>query len=158
MVVTPGDASSIVTRSWPTDPMGWVIAYCARRIQEGLVKSFASAGYNISPEQFSFIAQLWERDGLSQKRMADRFHRSKVAAFHLITKLEEQGMVVRRPNPEDGRSNLVYLTEEGRRIAAELIPLAQQNLDRALQGIPHEDVETTREVLYKMAMNMTEQQ
>lgn len=137
--------------------MGWVIAYCTRRIQEGLIRSFAEAGYKVSPEQYSFIAQLWEKDGLSQQTMADRFHRSKVAAFHLITKLEQQGMVVRRPNPEDGRSNLVYLTEEGRRMAAELIPVAQQNLDRALEGIPLDDVETAREVLYKMAVNMTEQ-
>ncbi len=137
--------------------MGWVIAYCTRRIQEGLVKSFQEAGYRVSPEQYSFIAQLWEQDGLPQQTMADRFHRSKVAAFHLITKLEQQGIVERRPNPEDGRSKLVHLTEQGRKMAAELIPLAQQNLERALRGIALDDVETAREVLYSMAVNLTKQ-
>lgn len=152
-----GDVSSIVTRSWPTDQMGWVIAYCARRIQEGLTKRFAEAGYKVSPEQFSILAQLWETDGLSQQTLADRFHRSKVAAFHLITKLENQGVVMRRPNPSDGRSNLVYLTGEGRAMVAALIPLAQANLDLALDSIPAVDIGTTREALYKMAENMTKQ-
>lgn len=135
--------------------MGWVIAYCAKRIQEGLTKRFAEAGYGITPEQFSILAQLWESDGLSQQTLADRFHRSKVAAFHLITKLEKQGVVERRRNPADGRSNLVCLTDEGRAMVADLIPLAQKNLDWALTGIPLQDVETTREVLYRMALNMT---
>ncbi len=135
--------------------MGWVVAYCARRVQEGLTKRFAEAGYRVSPEQFSIVAQLWQQDGLSQQTLADRFHRSKVAAFHLITKLDEQGLVERRDNPQDGRSNLVYLTAEGRAMVATLIPLAQQNLDRALEGIPPKDVETAREVLYKIAVNMT---
>ena len=88
--------------------------------------------------------------------LADRFHRSKVAAFHLITNLEKQGAVVRKPNPADGRSNLVYLTEDGREIAAKLIPLAQENLDWALDGISAEEIERTKEVLYKIAVNMTE--
>ena len=119
------------------------------------MERFKEAGYHVSPEQWSILAHLWRQDGLAQQALADRFHRSKVAAFHLITKLEEQGAVVRKPNPEDGRSNLVYLTAEGRAMVAALIPLAQQNLDRALEGIAPEDVEATRGVMYRIAVNMT---
>lgn len=133
------------------------MAYCSKRIQEGLVRRFARAGYKVSPEQFSVLAQLWENDGLSQQTLADRFHRSKVAAFHLITKLERQGVVERRPNPADGRSNLVFLTDKGRAMVSTLIPLAQENLDWALEGISAEEAETAKEVLYKMAANMTQE-
>jgi DNA-binding MarR family transcriptional regulator len=125
-------------------------------LQEGLTRSFAKAGYRVSPEQWSIIVQLWQNNDQAQKVLADRFHRSKVAAFHLITKLEAQGIVERRPNPDDGRSNLVHLTAQGRTMAAELIPLGQQNIDRALSGIPPEEVETARSVLFRMAGNMLE--
>jgi DNA-binding MarR family transcriptional regulator len=151
------ETAPITTDNWPTDPLGWLLSYASRRLREGLAASFAEAGFKISAEQWSILTQLWQEEGLPQQVLADRFHRSKVAAFHLITKLEEQGVVVRRPNPEDGRSNLVYLTGEGHAMVATLIPLAQHNLDRALESIPPEDVETTREVLYSMAVNMTEQ-
>jgi DNA-binding MarR family transcriptional regulator len=115
---------------------------------------FASAGYSISPEQWSILVQLWRQDGLTQQVLADHFHRSKVAAFHLISKVEAQGLVERRPNPSDGRSNLIYLTPRGRAIVDQLIPLAQGNLDRALAGIPAADVETTRRVLSRISENL----
>lgn len=150
------DSSPVYTKGWPTDSMGWAVAYCARRVQEGLIKSFASAGHRVSPEQWSIIVHLWQDNDQTQQALADRFHRSKVAAFHLITKLEEQGIVERRPNPDDGRSNLVHLTAQGRAMAAELIPLGQQNIERALRGIPPEEVETARSVLFRIAANMTE--
>jgi DNA-binding MarR family transcriptional regulator len=134
--------------------MGWVVAYCTRRLQEGLKVEFAKAGYRVSAEQWAIVTQLSIEDGLSQQVLADRFHKSKVAAFHLITKLEEQGLIVRRPNPEDGRSNLIHLTDKGREMVSTLVPLAQHNLDRALAGISPSDVERTRSVLFKMALNL----
>ena len=155
MTTDASNAMSLYTKDWPTGSLGWMVAYCARRLQEGLARSFASAGYKVSPEQWSIVAHLWEHDGLSQQALADHFHRSKVSAFHLITKLEGQGIIARRPNPDDGRSNLIHLTEQGRAMAEKLIPLAQGNLDRAVEGIPSADVEKARAVLYKIAINMT---
>jgi len=146
---------SLYTKDWPTGSLGWVVAYSARRLQEGLTRNFASAGYKVSPEQWSIVAHLWQHDGLSQQTLADRFHKSKVSAFHLITKLEGQGIIARRPNPNDGRSKLVYLTPAGRAMAEKLIPLAQDNLSRALKGIPSADVEKVMAVLHKIAINMT---
>lgn len=156
MVSDAKEAASVYTTGLPTDSMGWVVAYCARRLREGLTRSFAKAGYKVSPEQWSLVAQLWQEDGLPQQTLADRFHRSKVAAFHLITKLEEQGIVVRRPNPGDGRSNLVYLTDQGRSMVRQLIPLAQGNLDRAFRGLSAEEVEQTKVVLRQMALNLAD--
>lgn len=156
MAPDSAEATLLYTENWPTDSMGWIVAYCSRRLQEGLVKACAKAGYKVSPEQWSILIQLCAEGGLTQQALADRFHRSKVAAFHLITKLEGQGIVVRRPNPADGRSNLIHLTERGRAMVAKLIPLAQQNLDRAVEGIPKKDIETTRKVLCRMAVNLTD--
>lgn len=155
MALDRADLLSNYKKGWPTDSMGWVVAYCSRRMQEGLRKAFAEAGYRVSPEQWSIVAQLCEEDGLRQQVLADCFHRSKVSAFHLITKLEQQGIVVRDPNPEDGRSNLIRLTEQGRIMAEKLVPLARGNLERAVEGISSADLEKARAVLCKIAINMT---
>jgi DNA-binding MarR family transcriptional regulator len=92
--------------------------------------------------------------GLSHQVLADRFHRSKVAAFQLINQLEKQGLVARRPHPTDKRSNLIYLTPKGRAVESELIPLAQENLVRALDGIRDAELVTTRSVLCRIIDNM----
>lgn len=154
MTTDVNELSFAYTEGWPTDSMGWVVAFCARRLQEGLRGEFTKARYKVSVEQWSIVTQLSIKDGLTQQALADRFHKSKVAAFHLITKLEEQGLIVRRPNPEDGRSNLIHLTDKGREMVTTLVPLAQHNLDRALEGISSADVESARSVLFKMALNL----
>ena len=148
--------TATITDKWPTDPLGWLLAYCSKRVRDALVQRFAAAGYRISAEQWSIMAQLWQADGLSQQVLANRFHRSKVAAFHLISKLEQQGVVVRRPNPDDGRSNLIYLTPTGRTMVEELVPLAQGVLDKAAMGIASGELDIARRVLYQIAHNMTE--
>jgi DNA-binding MarR family transcriptional regulator len=152
------DGSSLIRENWPTDLTGWLVSYCSKLLREGLTMRFAKAGYNVSPEQWSIVVQLWQQDGLPQQVLAERFHRSKVAAFHLISKLEGQGLVVRRPNPKDGRSNLIRLTPEGRAMVAKLIPAAQGNLDQALAGVSDADLKTAKWVLYKIANNMTDEQ
>jgi DNA-binding MarR family transcriptional regulator len=39
--------------------------------------------------------------------------------------LEERGLVMRQPNADDGRSHLLELTDEGRAIHGEVMPLAR---------------------------------
>jgi DNA-binding MarR family transcriptional regulator len=148
------EEQTLITGGFPTDTLGWLLALCSKLVREGLTSQFDGAGFNVTPEQWSLLAHLWQKDGLSQQALADRFHRSKVAAFHLISKLEEQGLIVRLPNPEDGRSNLIYLTAEGRAMVSELIPLSGGNLEKAAEGISERDLATTRTVLCRIIDNM----
>jgi DNA-binding MarR family transcriptional regulator len=148
------DELSIITEGFPTDPLGWLVAICSKLLREGLTTRFTNGGYGVTPEQWSMLAHLWQQDGLPQQLLADRFHRSKVAAFQLINKLETQGLVIRSSNPVDGRSNLIYLTPEGRAIESQLIPLAQANMVQALDGICEADVETAKSVIRKIIANM----
>jgi len=139
---------------FPTDTMGWLLSLCSMMVRSGLTARFAEAGHNVTPEQWSILSHLWENDGLTQQNLAHRFHRSKVAAFHLISKLEEQGLIVRLPNPGDGRSNLIYLTPQGKAVVGELIPVAQANLDQALEGVPQSHEEAAKAVLRKIIVNL----
>lgn len=144
----------LIEEGFPTNPLGWLVALCSRRLREGLTARFIDAGYRVSPEQWAILGQLWRQDGLPQQVLADRFHRSKVAAVQLINQLEKQGLVVRRDNPADKRSNLICLTPQGRALESQLIPLAEGNLTKALQGIPEADLATIRRVLYTIISNM----
>ena len=143
----------IVTDAFPTDALSWLMATCSKLLRERLTLKFTNAGFKVTPEQWAILAHLWQQDGLSQQALANRFHRSKVAAFQLIGRLEKQGLVIRRPDPVDGRSNLIYLTPEGRRIQKDLVALAQENMGQAIDGIPAEDLETAKKVVNKIISN-----
>lgn len=153
--MTRSDAEFTITEKFPTDALSWLMATCSKTLRERLAVRFANAGYAVTPEQWAILGRLGQQDGLSQQALADRFHRSKVAAFQLISKLEKQGLVERRHDPDDGRSNLIYLTEEGRRIQPELVKLASENMAAALQGIDDGDLTTAKKVVRQIIENTT---
>jgi DNA-binding MarR family transcriptional regulator len=143
----------VMTDAFPTDAFSWLMATCSKVLREKLALRFSKAGYSVTPEQWAILGRLGQEDGLSQQTLADRFHRSKVAAFQLISKLEAQGLVERRDDPFDGRSRLVFLTDEGRRTQAALVELAKQNMAAALEGVEDADLETAKAVVRRIINN-----
>jgi DNA-binding MarR family transcriptional regulator len=143
----------VLTDAFPTDALSWLMATCSKLLRESLQIRFTNAGFKVTPDQWALLAHLWQKDGLSQQALASRFHRSKVSAFQLINRLQKQGLVFRRSDPEDGRCNLIYLTPKGRSIQSALVALAKLNMNRALSGISDADLETAKSVLRKMIGN-----
>jgi DNA-binding MarR family transcriptional regulator len=151
----PKEEPFVITDAFPTDALSWLMATCSKVLREKLAVRFTKAGYSVTPEQWAILGRLGQQDGLSQQTLADRFHRSKVAAFQLINKLEKQGLVQRRNDPDDGRSNLVYLTDEGRRVQQALVALAKENMAAALEGVDEADLETAKKVVRTIINNAT---
>jgi len=151
--MTKTGARDIITDAFPTDALSWLMATCSKLLREKLLLRFSNAGYQITPEQWALLAHLWQQDGLSQQALANRFHRSKVSAFQLISRLEKQGLVRRSTDPGDGRSNLIYLTPKGRKIQSELVALASDNMIQALDGISEADMDTAKSVVQKIISN-----
>jgi DNA-binding MarR family transcriptional regulator len=145
----------VITDAFPTDALSWLMATCSKVLRERLAVRFTKAGYSVTPEQWAILGRLGQEDGLSQQAVADRFHRSKVAAFQLISKLEAQGLVERRPDPSDARSRLVYLTDEGRQVEEALVVLAKENMEAALEGVSDADLEIAKQVVRTIINNAT---
>ena len=59
------------------------------------------------------------RGSLPLRVMGERLMVHPTSVTNIIDRLEEQGMVIRRPNPRDGRGTLAEITGRGRRAAEE---------------------------------------
>jgi len=71
----------------------------------------------LSVPQFDVLSTLTEREGMSQRELADRLYVTKGNVSGLIDRLVEAGLVVRQATPDDRRSHSLYLTGEGVRLA-----------------------------------------
>jgi len=60
-------------------------------------------------------------DGRTPMEMARAFQVPKTSMTHTLKVLEARGLVDIRPNPEDGRSKQVWLTQPGRDLRTEVI-------------------------------------
>ena len=131
-----------------------LMSTCVKKMRETLNARFLQSGCAISSEQWILLMYLGRHDGMTQQQLADDCSISKVSALNLIKKLEKNNLIVRHPDPLDGRSNRVYLTCEGRKIQQILIPLAQDNTNKIAQGISNEEIKQLKLIVRKMLNNL----
>lgn len=121
------------------DDLGFLLAKAAQRWNELLAERFAAAGYaDVSPSYGSVLLPLFEEDGLRLGVLARRARLSKQTMTVLVRRLERDGLVERRPDPDDGRAAIVSLTPRARAfepvaadVLAELDGLARGRLGDA---------------------------
>lgn len=78
----------------------------------------------ISHYDYFALTRLWAAEGHTL-RMSELASAADMTLSHLsrvITRLEKQGMVRRLPDPEDGRSTLAQLTEDGMELLRQAAP------------------------------------
>lgn len=81
----------------------------------------ASASAGVSPVSAWALIQLDPEHAISQKELAERLHCNPSTVVDPTDRLEEKGLVVRRPHPTDRRINVLTVTARGRQVRDQLI-------------------------------------
>lgn len=129
---------------------GKVSTAISRRLQRNLKFN----KLNITSEQWTILYQLWLEEGLTQQELANYTFRDKPSVTRLINNLEKMSLVIRVNDKQDRRSNLIYLTKEGRRLRDEGMRQAGVTLQEAMEGIDEEDLKTAQKILDKVFHNL----
>jgi DNA-binding MarR family transcriptional regulator len=74
----------------------------------------------LSPAQLDVLAKVGSSEGISQQELANALLVTKGNVCQLLDKMEGSGLLERRP---DGRVNRLFLTDQGRRIHDEVVPV-----------------------------------
>ena len=69
---------------------------------------------NLTPPQYVVLTLLWEQDERPFKDLADAVQCTRATMTGIVDTLEKKGLVIRAPNPDDRRSLLVKLTDDGK--------------------------------------------
>ena len=80
-------------------------------------------------------------DGQTPLALAGAFQVPKTTMTHMLSVLERHDFVRMAPNPEDGRSKCVFLTDAGRAFRQEAIERLAPDLEAMAGHIPGETVE-----------------
>ena len=97
------------------------LADAAGRVVRRAEKTLAAHGLTLP--QFDVLSNLVMADGLTQQGLAARLQVTKGNVCGLLDRLEKLGLVVRRPDASDGRTNRLSVTPAGRRKVDALRPL-----------------------------------
>ncbi len=81
--------------------------------------------YGISSSEYIYLVTLGEKDGVNLKALSRELMINQAETTRVMKRLEEKGLVRRKPCEKDGRAVIVRLTGEGRR----LLPFIYEKLD-----------------------------
>ena len=123
-------------------------------INRRLIRNFRENGLEITPEQWTVLLFLWEKDGVSQQELCNATFKDKPSMTRLIDNMERQHLVVRISDKRDRRTNLVHLTKTGRELEGKAFVIANQTLKEALKEVSMDDLKIAQEVLKKIFQNI----
>lgn len=109
--------------------------------------------YDLTPQLWMLLNRIWDRDGLTQKELADLMYKDQTNLGRLIDKLEALHFIERREHPQDRRAYLIYLTEQGASLKDVLVPQAVEIQKHLLQGMTPEEIELFQGLLRTLIRN-----
>ena len=107
--------------------------------------------FNLTPPQYFVFNALWMGDGITIGELGERVSLDSSTLTGVIDRMERSGYVKRRPNPDDRRSVLVFLTAKARELGPRILEFADE-LDATLrQPFSQEEMDTFERVLRSLA-------
>lgn len=103
--------------------------------------------YDLTNAQYDVLAQLSQSPGMTQQALAQKLLVTKGNISGLVDRMSVQGLVQRNCDPEDRRSNLLYLTAEGERLAKEAVPAFGEFFREHMSDLSQQQLATLREIL-----------
>ena len=133
------------------------LAYWVHRFYEAarreMYRTFDQKGFDLTPEMWAVLVRLWERDGRTQRELAEATNRDAPTMSRIVNALGRRGLISRASDPGDARTRLILLTPRGRAARQTLVPVVKALVARFEAGIPQRDLETTRRTLRRLAEN-----
>ena len=84
----------------------------AKLLREATDEAMSAHGVRVG--QHIVLSVLWQEDGLTPGEIAHRLQVATPTIVNTATRMEQAGLVVRRPDTEDARLVRLYLTPSGR--------------------------------------------
>ncbi|MGD0279636.1 MAG: MarR family transcriptional regulator [Smithella sp.] len=108
----------------------------------------------LTPEQFFILLRLYEKDGQTQRELADKILNDHPNITRLIDKLEKSAYVRRKNDAKDRRNFLITLSAKGKALCETRVPLIQQERKRLFKGLTKEEIKMFQSVLHRIETNI----
>lgn len=110
--------------------------------------------FGLTVEQLQLLKQLAVDVGRPQNVLCAVSSKSPANITRILDRLQKKGRIVRRQNPEDRRSSLVFLTVEGERLRTEVFSLFEGLSAELVRGVSDKSQQEAFWVLEAITANI----
>ncbi|MBB5321846.1 MarR family transcriptional regulator [Marinobacter oulmenensis] len=134
------------------DQFPFAVARVTRRWRKMLDERLKDLG--VTQARWSTMVYLKQGgEGLTQRELASLMAIENPTLVRLLDSLEQQGLIERRPCPNDRRARRLYLTKAGIDFMEELSERAENLREEMLAGIPDKEIECALKVFNRILEN-----
>lgn len=154
MGARPPLAGRKTKKAKPDQEFGWLQRDVFRLLQRAWDRHLRASGTGVTVPQSRVLAELRLRDGLTQTEIADLVMMEKAPLGRVVDRMEEQGLVERRPDPADRRVRRVYLTGAFDELHDPLWAAAFGMFEAALDGFTDEEYRALLSMFQRIKANL----
>lgn len=101
------------------DALGFNLYRVALLFRRELMRALSD--YELTPEQWQVMQTLWSTDEeLNQNEVAHLTLRDKHTVSRILSRLERDGWIVKKPDPSDARAHIIVPTNEAQTLRDEV--------------------------------------
>ena len=122
-----------------------------------LLKTYAdqrARQFGISRAQWAVLARIDRNEGLKQTELAEMLDLQPITLTRLLDRLASNGLIERRPDPNDRRANRLYLKPAAKPLLGRLVDLGADMMETVLDGIADPSIERTLKELGRVKENL----
>lgn len=124
------------------------------RMKTAMYRPLHASGLDITPEQWSVLSCLWEKDGLYSIEIAEKTGRNKHTISRIINLLLKKGLVRRERDPEDKRRAYVYLTDQGRKLEEPVTKVVEEFCAGVFRGVSEKEADKLQQTQERLLKNI----
>lgn len=132
--------------------VGFRISWIARMLRTRF--DARARAIELTRAQWTMIVKVKMEAGATQSEIASQMEIASVTAGRIIDRLEAAGWVERRPDPDDRRTNRLYVTEKSTPLFARLQALGSEEEQVMLAGFTAEERALLVEMLRRVIDNL----
>ena len=101
----------------------------------------AAGRFGMTRAKWAVLARLDRFEGLKQTALAEMLDLQPISLTRLLDGLADNGLIERRPDPDDRRAKRLFLTPAARPLLERLTALGEDLMETALTGLTPSDVD-----------------
>jgi DNA-binding MarR family transcriptional regulator len=105
--------------------------------------------------QCKALSYLTRNEGVSQKRLAELTELDPMSLVRILDRMEADGWVARRPDPQDRRARTLWLTPQAGPVLERIDKIARDTRAETLAGLSESERELLTKLLARMHENLS---
>ncbi|CAH7433511.1 Transcriptional regulator, MarR family [Vibrio chagasii] len=127
---------------------GWLVNVVANKASKDFDVELKKYGLTIA--LWPTLMCLWEEEGLTQRDIAAKSKVENSTTTRTLDKLEKLDLVERRADPNSRRSFRIYLTEKGKELEKDIIPVPDRVNKELMSALDADEQQQMIGLLKKM--------